>query len=160
MWSSTCPWEDPFLKICSFSNRLCLPNSGIWSWTSAKWIFSVHANSECAAGKKGAAAVSTTGSGWVPVQGSKYAADLDCWIQSPDLKGPLLSNPYWSDRQEHSRKATQSKSYCKFCSIYQGRGSIKVSELESLRKFVMINPMTWNRYWNRISLRNVHRSQE
>lgn len=143
--SSICPWEDSFLKICSFSNRVCLPNSGIWSWTSVKWIFSVHANSECAVGKKGAAAVSTTGSGWVPVQGSQYAADLDCCTHSPDPKGPLLNKPYWSDRREHSRKATQSKSYCKFHGTYQGRDPIKKSELESLRKFTINNPMTWKR---------------
>lgn len=95
-----------------------------------KWTFSEHANSECAAGKKGAAAVSTTSSGWVPVQGSKYTADLDCCVHSPDLRGPLLNSPHWNDSQEHSKRATQSKSHCKFCGMYQGRDQIKESNLE------------------------------
>lgn len=54
-----------------------------------------------AAGKKGAAAVSTTGSGWVPVQGSQYAADLDHCVHSLDLRGPLLNSPYrWAGKQQ------------------------------------------------------------
>lgn len=138
----THPREESFLKICSFSNRVCLPNSGIWSWTSVKWIFSVHANSEYAAGKKGAAAVSTTGSGWVPVQGSPYAADLDRCAHSLDLRGPLLNSPDWSSGQGYSSTTTQRKTTANFTE-HNVRGEIQLKN----QNWKVLGSLWWLTQW-------------